>query len=463
MNTEKILIADDDKNIQFAFKRLFEDKGFTVVSADNGLEVLEKLNIMNPDLIFMDISMPKRNGLEVLEVLRDKGVDIPVIIITGFGTMQTAIKAIQLGAYDYISKPLDIDKILIVAKRALEMVKLRDRLDKLNIEISDKSVQGEIIGNHPNMQEVYKVIGAISNTPNSTNVLITGDSGTGKELVARAIHANSGKSDQPFVALNCSVFPENLLETELFGYEKGAFTDASQRRSGKFEAAKEGTIFLDEIGDMPLNLQQKILRVLQEREFYRVGGNNLLPVRARFIAATNKNLVTEVERGNFRQDLFYRLNVISIELPALRERGDDISLLLHHFLGKYSAKLGKKIKSVTPDVIEYLKRYSFPGNIRELENFVERAIIVTHGQVLRLSAFPNQIQTGKSESYFKFHSLILEEARRSHNDLFEKNYLIELMKAAKGKINKAAEIAMVNRRTISRLMHKHNISFKEYK
>ncbi|KKK85451.1 hypothetical protein LCGC14_2773170, partial [marine sediment metagenome] len=361
----------------------------------------------------------------------------------------------------YLVKPLDIDKILIVAKRALEMVSLRDRLEKLNVEVSDKSVKGEIIGNHLKMQEVYKVIGSISNTPNSTNVLITGESGTGKELVARAIHSNSGKSDQPYIALNCSVLPENLLETELFGYEKGAFTDASQRQSGKFEAAKEGTIFLDEIGDMPLNLQQKLLRVLQEREFYRVGGNNLLPVRARFIAATNKNLADEVETGNFRQDLFYRLNVITINLPSLREREDDISLLLHHFIGKYSAKLEKKITSIMPEVIDHLKKYSFPGNVRELENFVERAIVVTAGSVLRLSAFPDPLQS--TDNHAPISSLVLEDARKYNNDIFEKNYLIELMKASGGKVNRAAELAKVDRRTISRLIQKHKIVTGDYK
>jgi len=462
MRKEKIFIADDDRNIQFAFKRLFDEKGYTVVSLDNGMEVLERVNSELPDLIFMDITMPKKNGLEVLKVLKEKGSEIPVVIITGFSTMQNAIKAIKLGAYEYITKPLDIDKILIVAKRALEMVKLRKKLDKLNTEIIGKSVEDEIIGNHPKMLEVYKTIGSISTTPNSTNVLVTGESGTGKELVARAIHKNSGDPGRPFVALNCSVLPENLLETELFGYEKGAFTDAQERRSGKFEAAKEGTIFLDEIGDMPLNLQQKLLRVLQEREFYRVGGNNLLPVRARFIAATNKNLEDAVMDKSFRQDLFFRLNVIAIELPELKERGDDISLLLHHFIRKYNMKLGKKINSVLPEVIDYLNDYSFPGNVRELENFVERAIIVTYDQILRLTAFPNQMEP-QSESNYKIQSLNLEKARKINTDMFEKHFVIELMNKAGGIINQAAEMAEVNRRTISRLLQKHKISAKDYK
>jgi len=462
MKKIKIFIADDDKNIQFAFKRLFEEEIYHVISLNNGLEVLESVNKEQPDLIFMDITMPKRNGLEVLKVLREKSFKIPVVIITGFSTMQNTIQAIQLGAYEYITKPLDIDKILIVAKRALEMVNLREKLEKLNTEIIGKTSKDEIIGNHPKMLEVYKTIGSISTTPNSTNVLITGESGTGKELVARAIHKSSGGADHPFVALNCSVFPENLLESELFGYEKGAFTDAQERRAGKFEVAKTGTIFLDEIGDMSINIQQKLLRVLQEREFYRVGGHELLPVGARFIAATNKNLKEAIRGKRFRHDLYYRLNVINIRLPELWERGDDISLLLHYFIRKYSTKLGKKIISVMPEVIDFLNNYKFPGNVRELENFVERAIIFTNDNVLRLSAFPIQ-KNYKSSYNFEMQSLILEDERKIHNDLFEKNFMQELMKKSGGKINLASQMAKVDRRTISRLLQKHRIIAKTYK
>lgn len=463
MSKEKLLIADDDKNIQFAFRKVFESKNIDVVSADNGNEVLRIIGIEKPNVIFMDVAMPGKNGLDVLEELNERKVDIPVIIITGFGTMNTAIKAVKLGAYDYILKPLDIDKIYFVAERALEMVRLRNKIDNLNIELSRKTSKDEIIGNHPKIQKVYKLIGAVVNTPNTTNILITGESGTGKELVAKAIHKNSKKSERPFIALNCSVFPDSLLESELFGYEKGAFTDAKEKRIGKFELADDGTIFLDEIGDMPLNLQKKLLRVFQEREFYRLGGNNLIKLKARFIAATNKDLEKSIKNKEFRQDLFYRVNVFPIELPPLRERGEDISLLLHHFIQKYSKNLGKKIDLIHPEVIKFINEYKFPGNVRELENFIEHAFIVSKDNVLRLTDFPIKENRTTDSNYFNFSSLILEEARGQFNNMFEKKYINELMNASKGKVKVAADIAKVDRRTIHRLIKKHQVETTKYK
>lgn len=463
MRREKLLIADDDKNIQFAFRKAFESKNIDVVSADNGNEVLRIIGIEKPNVIFMDVAMPGKNGLDVLEELNERKVEIPVIIITGFGTMNTAIKAVQLGAYDYIVKPLDIDQIYFVAERALEMVRLRNKIDNLNIELSRKTSKDEIIGNHPKIQKVYKLIGAVVNTSNTTNILITGESGTGKELVAKAIHKNSKNSERPFIALNCSVFPDSLLESELFGYEKGAFTDAKEKRIGKFELADDGTIFLDEIGDMPLNLQKKLLRVFQEREFYRLGGNNLIKLKARFIAATNKDLEKSIKNKEFRQDLFYRVNVFPIEIPPLRERGEDISLLLHHFIQKYSKNLGKKIDLIHPEVIKFINEYKFPGNVRELENFVEHAFIVSKDNVLRLSDFPIKENRTTDSNYFNFSSLILEEARGQFNNMFEKKYINELMNASKGKVKVAADIAKVDRRTIHRLIKKHNLITREFK
>ena len=463
MRREKLLIADDDKNIQFAFRKAFESKNIDVVSADNGNEVLRIIGIEKPNVIFMDVAMPGKNGLDVLEELNERKVEIPVIIITGFGTMNTAIKAVQLGAYDYIVKPLDIDQIYFVAERALEMVRLRNKIDNLNIELSRKTSKDEIIGNHPKIQKVYKLIGAVVNTSNTTNILITGESGTGKELVAKAIHKNSKNSERPFIALNCSVFPDSLLESELFGYEKGAFTDAKEKRIGKFELADDGTIFLDEIGDMPLNLQKKLLRVFQEREFYRLGGNNLIKLKARFIAATNKDLEKSIKNKEFRQDLFYRVNVFPIELPPLRERGEDISLLLHHFIQKYSKNLGKKIDLIHPEVIKFINEYKFPGNVRELENFVEHAFIVSKDNVLRLSDFPIKENRTTDSNYFNFSSLILEEARGQFNNMFEKKFINELMNASKGKVKVAADIAKVDRRTIHRLIKKHNLITREFK
>lgn len=462
MVREKLLIADDDKNIRFAFRKAFESKNIDVISADNGNDALKIIESEKPNLIFMDVTMPGKNGLLVLKELNERKFDIPVIIITGYGTMNTAIKAVQLGAYEYILKPLDIDKIYLIAKRALEMVRLRNKIDNLNIELSRKISKDEIIGNHQKMQKVYKLIGAIVNTSNTTNVLITGESGTGKELVAKAIHKNSYNNERPFIAMNCSVFSDNLLESELFGYEKGAFTDAKERRIGKFELAGDGTIFLDEIGDMPLSLQKKLLRVIQEREFYRLGGNNLIKVKARFITATNRDLEKSIENKEFRQDLFFRVNVYPIAIPPLRERGEDINLLLHYFIQKYSKNLGKKFDSIHPEVIKFINEYNFPGNVRELENYIEHALIVSNDNVFRLTDLPLKADKVIDSDSLSFSSLILEEAREQFNNIFEKRYIVELMKSSKGNVSTAAEIAKVNIRTIQRLIKKHNLITKDF-
>ncbi len=463
MVQKRILIADDDENIQFAFRKAFEVKKIEIVTANTGVEALKKVGSEKLDLIFLDVTMPKMTGLEVLRELKDRGVHIPVIIITGFGTMQTAIQAVQLGAYEYLTKPLDIDKLYIVTERALEMVKLQNKINSLNLKLSGKTTEDEIIGNHPKMQEVYKLIGAVANTPNSVNVLIQGESGTGKELVARAIHKNSPSADMPFIAMNCSVLPGALLESELFGYEKGAFTDAKERHIGKFESAGEGTIFLDEIGDMSMDLQIKLLRVIQEREFYRVGGNKLIKLKARFTAATNKDLESSIKIHEFREDLYYRLNVISIFLPPLRDKKDDIPLLLNHFVHKKATRLDKKINSIAPEVYEFIEGYDFPGNVRELENLIERALVTANDQVLRFPEFipGNNVNTDIPE--LSFDSFILEEERSICLNAFEKKYIIELLKKVKGNINHAAEIAKVDRRTIHRLLAKHKVEKKRYK
>ena len=470
MNKVKILIADDDKNIQFAFQRAFESKGYSVFTANNGIEVIRLTEKENPSLIFMDISMPKMNGLAALEILKQKGSDIPVVIITGIGTMKTAVSAIQLGAYEYITKPLDIDKIYVVTQRALEMVSLREEIIGLRAKLAEPSSDYEIIGNHESMQEVYKKIGAVSTTPNFTNILITGESGTGKELVARAIHANSPDKDIPFIAINCAVMPENLIESELFGHEKGAFTGAIDNKDGKFEAAGNGVIFLDEIGDMSLDMQKKLLRVLQEREFYRVGSNSLIPVKARFITATNKNLENQIKKEKFRQDLFYRLNVMHISIPPLRERGEDILLLFHHFVHKYSMRFKKEIRAISPDLINILNQHNYPGNVRELENIVERVILMCMGDVLTQSLLPENLKHSVlsfdtpqfiwAENIMPLH---LNDARKIFNDKFEEQYIKELLNASEGNVVKAAKMADVDKRTIQRLIKKYDISKNLFK
>lgn len=454
MKKTRLLLVDDDTNIQFAFKKAFEREKYIVSCVNNGEEALKIIEREIPDLIFMDISMPIMDGLTTLSEMNNRGIVVPVIIITGYGTMKTAIKATQLGAYEYILKPLDIDKVYLVAKRALEMVALRKELIGLKLVNSSQSSKNEIIGVDKSMQDVFKTIGAISNTPNTNNVLITGESGTGKELVARAIHEHGGNNNQPFIAINCTALTDSLLESELFGHEKGSFTDAIDKKIGKFEMAGFGTIFLDEIGDISPSAQKTLLRVLQEREFERVGGTKTIKVNARFIAATNKNLEREIDLGNFRQDLFYRINVMQIELPPLRERGEDVILLLEHFVQKYSQKYSKNINAISSRVEEYVRTYNFPGNVRELENLVGRAIALINGEVLDFNSLkipiPKSNKTQNTSS-----TLVFEEAKKLNLEKFEQKYLIDLLKASEDNITKAAQIAKVDRKTIQRLLKKH--------
>lgn len=465
MNKTRLLIADDDKNIQFAFRKTFEKDGFEVEVASTGTEAFKKVRNTSPDLIFLDITMPEMSGLEVMEALKNEGIKIPVIVITGYGTMQTAIRAIQLGAYEYLTKPLDVDKVRVVAQRALEMVRLRQEIEQLKSKLVRPINEYELVGNDPKMQEIYKIIGTVTTTPNTTNVLIVGESGTGKELVARAIHYSGSFASQPFVAINCTVLPENLLESELFGHEKGAFTGADKLKLGKFEVAKQGTIYLDEIGDMSPKLQQKLLRVLQERVFERLGGNEPIPVKARFIASTNKNLEQEIERGNFREDLYFRLNVIKIELPPLKERPGDIPLLAYHFLHKYNQRMGKNIQGISREVMELLTHYNYPGNVRELENIIEHAVALEKGDILLPESLPMQFQRNSVNHTIDvpITSPVLSQARKDVLEAFERKFIIESLRANKGNVTAAARQAHITRQSFQRLMKKYGIDSSDYR
>ncbi|MFQ5604661.1 MAG: sigma-54-dependent transcriptional regulator [bacterium] len=465
MPKEKILIADDDKNIQFAFRKTFEKDGFEVVTAGDGREALQKLTDEQPVLIFLDIAMPGTSGLDALQEIKEKGIRTPVVVITGFGTMQTAVKAIQLGAYEYLTKPLDVDKVRVVTRRVLEMLHLRKEVEELKAKLSKPSEEFELIGNSPQMHEVYKTIGAVTTTPNTTNVLVVGESGTGKELVARAVHNSGPHASEPFVAINCTVLPETLLESELFGHEKGAFTGADKQKLGKFEIARQGTIYLDEIGDMSPKLQQKLLRVLQERVFERLGGNEIIRVNARFIASTNMNLEREVQSGKFREDLYFRLNVINIKLPPLRERFDDIRLLAQHFLVKYCRRLGKNVRAISEDVLQVLQSYPFPGNVRELENAMEHGVAIEKGEVLLPDSLPEHLLKTQKEVYLDIPitNPILRHARRDVLEAFEKKFLIERLRAHKGNVTAAAREAQIQRQSFQRLMKKYEIDSSEFR
>ncbi len=464
MNNPKILIADDDKNIRFAFRKLLLADGFDVIEACDGREALAKVGNEHPDLLFMDVSMPVLDGLSVLEEMKKTGIDVPVIIITAFGTMETAIRAVRAGAYEYLTKPLDVHKIRLLLKRCLDERRMTSELDILRKKLPASGDLYELVGKSPAMEKVYKAIGAVAATPNLANVLILGESGTGKELVARQIHRWGSYPKEPFVPVNVTVLPDALIESELFGYEKGAFTGANTSKAGKFEQAGDGSIFLDEIGDLSPNLQHKLLRVLQERDFVRIGGHENLQIRARFIAATHDDLERKVADKTFREDLFYRLNVVTIHLPPLRNRREDIPLLAHHFIAKFSTQMGRSEPSLATEAMDLLCRLDWPGNVRELENTISRALVLARGERLLPTDFtipqvspsnqqaPSSTQIDPPELHRN-----LKQARRILNEAFEKKFLELRLKESGGNVTKAAEFAGINRQSFQRLMKKYGV------
>ena len=465
MKDKSILIVDDDPAICFAFKKTFATLHFTTEEAYNGIEAINKINQNKPTLIFMDITMPEMDGLAALEKIKKINPLIPIIVITGDGNMETAIRAMKMGAFDYLTKPLDIEKVRITAQRAIELMQMKNQIDELQHQLKNKEEGTNIIGQHSQMQDLFKKIGVISNTPNTTNVLILGETGTGKELVARVIHENGSHSTQPFQAINCTVLPENLLESELFGHEKGAFTGADHRKPGKFELAGEGTLFLDEIGDMPETLQKKLLRVIQERSFERLGGNEQIKLNARIIAATHRELKDAVKKGTFREDLYYRLNVMEVVLPPLRDRKEDIPLLANYFLNKYTDRLEKKFTGITSEVMKTLSRYSFPGNVRELENIIERAVALERGEVLSMQSLPQGLLIDESDKSVNIPILSKEfsSAKKIIIEAFEKKFLLERLKETRGNVSEAARIAGIERQSFQRLMKKYNLSSEDFK
>lgn len=384
-----ILVIDDETNIVKSFHSLLSSD-HEVYGASSGAEALELIGTIKIDLVFLDYNLRGENGLELLEKIKDIEPDLYIVIISGYGNFEVIIQAMALGAYDYLEKPLDIDKIRILLKRAIRSKKMDSTVKFLIEEQRNHFNLKRIIGKSVPMQNVFKQIGLLLNT--EVSVLITGENGTGKELIAKALHYSGGRRNEPLVAVNCSGISETLLDNELFGHEQQAFTGADSMVKGKFETAGEGTIFLDEIGDMPLSLQVKLLRVLQEREFQRLGGNRTIQLRARVIAATNKKLLQEVQRGTFRQDLFYRINVAQIEVPPLRERREDIPLLLDYFMHEANRKLNRQIEGSSENTLRLLEQYHWPGNVRELENTIINMCINTRGPVIRSISVPDYIR-----------------------------------------------------------------------
>jgi two-component system response regulator PilR (NtrC family) len=439
----QLLIVDDEQNIRETLGILLRREGFNVTLAGNGAEALDILQERDFDLIVTDMRMPHLSGIELLRKLREQGNDVAVIVVTAFSSMEQAIEAMKLGAYDYITKPFKNDEIRLVVKNALERKHLKDENRQLKQQLGQRFSFKNLIGNSPAMQRVVSLLERVA--PSQANVLITGESGTGKEVVAQAIHHNSSRKDHPFVPINCGAIPENLLESELFGHEKGAFTGADRRKEGLFESAHEGTLFLDEIGELPMGMQVKLLRVLQEREFRRVGGTENVPLDIRLIAATNQDLEKMLQQGTFREDLYYRLNVVPLELPALRERTSDIPLLINFF---FNQRTGQDRLPIASDALKFILEYEWPGNIRELENFVERCIVLGWEGQVGVAELPAQIRrTGNkpncSGPNFSEEGMDLDFYLAE----IEKKAILRALELSGGNRTKAAELLRVSFRS----------------
>jgi two-component system response regulator AtoC len=456
----KILVIDDDVSIAETLELYLTEEGYDVATAHTGTEGLNKYVQQSPDLVILDIRLPDINGFTVLEDLREENENVKVIMITAHHDMDSTIRAMKDGSFDYIHKPINVDELDIAIKKALKTHEMEKKIDGLLMEPSRQFKVGDIIGSGREMSEIFKTIGVVCNS--RTTVLIEGESGTGKELIAKVIHHNTAPHE-PYIAVNCSAIVETLLESELFGHEKGSFTGAIGRKQGKFELARYGTVFLDEISEMSLNLQAKLLRVLQEMEFERVGGKDRVRVNARIIAATNKDLKGMVKENKFRDDLYYRLNIVSIRIPPLRERGEDIAPLVDYLLAKINLELHKKVIGVSDEMMNIFKQYRWPGNIRELENLLVRAVVVAKGQVLVRSDFPELIdeRSDRNDRQEKAHAFetagrlsTLEEVE----EMYVRKVLKEHSTLNKGEV---CEILGISRPTFERKLDKYGIVFEK--
>ena len=456
--SKTILVVDDEKDIRIALTGILEDESYQVITASSGLEALESAREELPDLILLDIWMPGMDGLETLEKLKALFPFITVIMISGHGTIETAVRATKLGAYDFIEKPLSLDKVLISVANALRMKDLSAENDELKRTAANEH---ELIGNTVVISELREQIMRVA--PSNASVLVGGANGTGKELVARSIHYYSLRHTKPFVAINCAAIPEELIESELFGHEKGAFTGALSQKKGKFDLADGGTLFLDEIGDMSHKTQAKVLRILQERCFERVGGTRLVTVDVRIIAATNKDLEEEIRQGRFREDLFYRLNVIPFRVPVLRERSEDIPLLVQHFIAAFYRKEGKEPKNFEPEAMEMLKQYHWPGNVRELKNIVERILIMTPGRTVSCEDIPD-LGGGYSEPEFTCPNLdgaLSQATLRSAREEFEREFIIQKLEENDWNISRTAELIELERSNLHRKIKTYGIDVRK--
>lgn len=459
----KVLIVDDESELRKSVRSFLETMPhhFEFDEAENGKIAFEKVKLTNPDIVLMDVRMPEMSGLDALKVIKEFDPRIFVLLMTAHSNLQDAVESIKQGAYDYVSKPVQPEKLREVITRALDA---REMVSNLAISnpIFDDDVDSEFVGHNQKMVEIFDLIYRLCKV--DTTVLVRGENGTGKELVARAIHYNSPRKGGPFVAINCGAIPENLMESELFGHEKGAFTGASERKIGKFQLANQGTIFLDEIGELRPDMQVKLLRVLQERSFVPVGSNREIKTNTRIIAATNRNLEKMIEEGTFREDLFYRLNVMPIFLPPLRERTDDIPHLIENFIKKFGKQHNRQIRAISNQALETLKNYSWPGNIRELENVIEHAFIIENSDTIQILSIPQHVRD-RSQATVKFEYGKEFKAPLDFEifkEKMEKEFIENALKANSGKINQTVAHANIPKNTLLRKIKKYGIKVKDF-
>ena len=446
----RLLIVDDEESVRLSLKGVLEDEGFEVLLAPGGEEAVRTVEEEAVDLVLLDIWMPGMDGVEALKLIRDRDPSVKVVMFSGHGTIETAVTATKLGAYDFLEKPIALEKLLITVKNALALKELEEAHLALREEVAEEE---ELIGETPAMRRLKDEILRVA--PSDGWVLIMGENGTGKELVARAIHRHSKRRDKPFVAVNCAAIPDELIESELFGYEKGAFTGAFSRKKGKFELAHQGTIFLDEIGDMSLRTQAKILRVLEEKRFERLGGSQAIKVDVRLIAATNKDLSQEMRKGSFREDLFYRVNVIPLYIPPLRERREDIPLFINYFLRQFRMRGGRGIKEMEGEALELLMSYHWPGNVRELKNIIERLVIMTPGPRITLEDIPSNFK-GEMLGPLKGSDETTSDIRKARRD-FERRFILKRLEENEWNISKTARAIKIQRSHLHQKIKSLNI------
>jgi two-component system, NtrC family, response regulator HydG len=448
----KILIVDDDPTHCRMLETVLGAEGYETDRAHDGRQALEKIEAGFFDLILIDIRMAHVDGIEALERIKQFNPEVPVIMMTAYSSISTAVRAMKAGAYDYLTKPLDIDELKMLVTKALRHHHLEKENVFLKEQLGSRFEAANMIGRSAAMNRVLETVAMVA--PTEATVLIQGESGTGKELIANAIHQNSPRKNRPLVKVNCAALPETLLESELFGHEKGAFTGASGARKGRFQMAHQGTIFLDEIGEMPMSTQSKILRVLQEREFEPIGSSKSIQVDTRVVTATNKNLAEEIKANRIREDLYYRINVVSITAPALRDRKEDIPLLAEHFLKRYAEKNRRSIKGFSPKAMDLLMRYHWPGNVRELENVIERAVILTRGQSIMLDAFPNTIRDANDGDT---HSEDEQDSGKSLKAM-EKKMILSTLEQTGGNRTHCARILGISRRTLQLKLKEYGVN-----